>query len=207
LAFLSVHVQSVVGGVYFLRGVHIMEECREDLELIFEALLFAAEKHKDQRRKGADASPYINHPIAVAFYLTKYTDVLDVHVMVAAILHDTLEDTKTTTQEIEDKFGPEVLRLVQEVTDDKALPREVRRNQQIKTVDKRSPGAKLIRLADKVSNITDLLRAPPSNWDEKTKIDYLDWTEQVIRRIKGTNACLEQLYEEQLRKARSKFAV
>jgi guanosine-3',5'-bis(diphosphate) 3'-pyrophosphohydrolase len=184
-----------------------LEECRDDLKLIFEALLFAAEKHKDQRRKGRDASPYINHPIAVAYYLTRYCDVLDVTVVIAAILHDTLEDTDTTPREIEEKFGPEVLRLVQEVTDDKNLPTSVRRNLQEKTVDARSPGAKLIRLADKISNVTDLMKAPPPSWDEKTRIEYLDWTERVIGRIKGVNSCLEQLYDERLKRARGKFAV
>jgi guanosine-3',5'-bis(diphosphate) 3'-pyrophosphohydrolase len=177
-----------------------MEECRNDLKLIFETLLFAAEKHKDQRRKGVDASPYINHPIAVAYYLTRYCDVLDVTVVIAAILHDTLEDTDTTPQEIEEKFGPEVLRLVQEVTDDKNLPTSVRRNLQVKTVGARSPGAKLIRLAD-------IMKTPPPSWDERTRIEYLDWTERVIGRIKGVNACLERLYDERLRRARSKFAV
>jgi guanosine-3',5'-bis(diphosphate) 3'-pyrophosphohydrolase len=198
---------TVVEDSSFGGKVHAMEVCRDDLKLIFEALLFAAEKHKDQRRKGVDASPYINHPIAVAHYLTRYCDVVDVRVVIAAILHDTLEDTDTTPQEIEEKFGPDVLRLVQEVTDDKNLPREVRRKLQVKTVGERSPGAKLIRLADKISNVTDLMRAPPPNWDEKTRIDYLDWTEQVIGRIKGVNSCLERLYDERLKRARGKFAV
>ena len=183
-----------------------MEKCRDDLKRIFEALLFAAEKHKAQRRRGDGNAPYINHPIAVAYYLTRYCDVVDVQVVIAAILHDTLEDTDTTPREIEEKFGAEVLRLVQEVTDDKSLPREVRRNLQVKTVSERSAGAKLIRLADKISNVTDLTKTPPPGWDEKTRIDYLDWTEQVIRRIKGVDSCLEELYDERLKSARGKFA-
>jgi guanosine-3',5'-bis(diphosphate) 3'-pyrophosphohydrolase len=184
-----------------------MEECSDDLERIFAALLFAAEKHKTQRRKGRDKSPYINHPIAVAYYLTRYYDTVDVDIVIAAILHDTLEDTDTTPQEIEANFGPEVLLLVQEVTDDKNLPTEVRRNLQVKTIGAISPGAKLIRLADKISNITDLQKTPPADWDEKTSIDYLNWTEQVIGRIKGVNSKLEKLYDERLKSARSKFVV
>jgi guanosine-3',5'-bis(diphosphate) 3'-pyrophosphohydrolase len=184
-----------------------MEKCSDDLKLIFEALLFTAEKHKDQRRKGDGAAPYINHPIAVAYYLTRYCDVVDAEVVIAAVLHDTLEDTDATPQEIEKRFGPEVLRLVKEVTDDKNLPRDVRRNLQVKTVGERSSGAKLIRLADKISNVTDLTKTPPPGWDEKTRIDYLDWTEKVIRRIKGVNSCLEQLYDERLKSARSKFSL
>jgi guanosine-3',5'-bis(diphosphate) 3'-pyrophosphohydrolase len=184
-----------------------MEKCRSDLKLIFEALFFAAEKHKDQHRKGDSAAPYINHPIAVAYYLTRYCDMVDTTVVIAAILHDTLEDTDATPQEIEEKFGPDVLLLVQEVTDDKNLPKDVRRNLQVKTVSEGSPGAKLIRLADKISNVTDLTKTPPTGWDEKAKIDYLDWTEQVIRRIKGVNSSLEQLYDERMKRARGKFAV
>jgi guanosine-3',5'-bis(diphosphate) 3'-pyrophosphohydrolase len=184
-----------------------MEECRQDLKRIFEALLFAAEKHKNQRRKDSESTPYINHPISVAYYLSKYCEVLDTEVLIAGILHDTLEDTETTPLEIEEKFGPGVLRLVQEVTDDKSLPKEVTRDLQVKTIRDRSPGAKLIRIADKISNITDILKAPPMSWDSKKKVDYLNWTERVVRKIKGINTCLERLYDERLKKARDKYAV
>ncbi len=182
-----------------------MEECRKVLQLIFETLLFAAEKHKDQRRKDSDASPYINHPIAVAYYLCMHCDVLDADVLIAAILHDTLEDTNTTPEEIEEMFGEDVLRLVEEVTDDKSLSNEVRRKIQVDTVSDKSPGAKLIRLADKISNVTDLLHAPPSGWDAQKKVDYLAWTEKVVDNVRGINTCLEKLYEERLMKAREKY--
>jgi guanosine-3',5'-bis(diphosphate) 3'-pyrophosphohydrolase len=184
-----------------------MEECKNELKRIFEALHFAAEKHKDQRRKGPDASPYINHPIAVAYYLCSASEVIDTDVIVAAILHDTLEDTDATPQEIESLFGSGVLELVQEVTDDKNLPTELRRKLQVSTVEDRSEGAKLIRIADKISNVSDLLKAPPKAWDEQTKIDYLDWTERVIQKIRGTNNRLERMYNERLQKARKKYTI
>jgi guanosine-3',5'-bis(diphosphate) 3'-pyrophosphohydrolase len=184
-----------------------MENCREDLKGIFEAMLFASEKHKNQRRKDSESSPYINHPIAVAYYLSKYCDVLDNEVLIAGILHDTLEDTETTPQEIEEKFGTEVLHLVQEVTDEKDLPKEVIRDLQVNTIQDRSRGAKLIRIADKISNITDLLLAPPRGWDAKKKVDYLDWTERLVGKIKGINPCLERLYHERVKKARDEYSV
>jgi guanosine-3',5'-bis(diphosphate) 3'-pyrophosphohydrolase len=184
-----------------------MEENRCDLALIFEALHFAAEKHRKQRRKGSADTPYINHPIAVAYYLCTYADVLDVNVLVAALLHDILEDTDTAPREIEEKFGLQVLKLVQEVTDDKNLPKKVRRNEQENTMGERSHGAKLIRIADKISNVSDFFHSPPPGWDSETRIEYLDWTERVIGKIKGVNPNLESVYDEKLKMARKKYAV
>jgi len=178
-----------------------------DLALVFKALHFAAEKHKKQRRKGSDDTPYINHPIAVAYYLCTFANICDLNVLAAAILHDALEDTDATPEEIEEQFGRQVLKLVLEVTDDKSLPKKIRRREQENTVSQRSHGAKLIRIADKISNLNDLYHTPPSGWDSETQIEYLDWTERVINKIKGVNTGLENKYDEMLEMTRQKYVV
>jgi guanosine-3',5'-bis(diphosphate) 3'-pyrophosphohydrolase len=184
-----------------------MKEKKCELALVFEALRYAAEKHKKQRRKGSEDTPYINHPIAVAYYLITYAEVQDPHVLAAAILHDTLEDTDATPEEIKEIFGPQVLELVQEVTDDKNLPKNIRRREQEETVNQRSHGAKLIRIADKISNVHDLFYTPPAGWDSQTQNDYLDWTERVINKIKGVNPDLESMYDEMLEMTRQKYTI
>jgi len=184
-----------------------MEQVQPDLSRLFEALHYAAEKHKTQRRKGSADTPYINHPIAVAYYLSTYAHIRDLDVLTAAILHDTLEDTDATTEEIEEKFGPRVLKLVLEVTDDKNLPKNIRRREQENTVNQRSHGAKLIRIADKISNVHDLFYTPPAGWDSDTQIEYLDWTERVISKIKGINSNLEDKYDEMLEMTRQKYTI
>src|SRR6266568_91129 len=128
----------------------------DDISAILKALSFSAKKHRNQRRKGAEGSPYINHPIDVAETLWKVGGVRDISVIVAAILHDTVEDTETTLAEIEEHFGPVVCSLVQEVTDDKSLPKPERKRLQIEHAPHLSTGAKQIKLADKISNIHDV---------------------------------------------------
>lgn len=124
------------------------------------AVAFAAEKHRNQRRKDADASPYINHPIALANVLANEGRVHDVAVICAAVLHDTIEDTETTEDELRSLFGPEVASIVLEVTDDKALEKQVRKQLQIEHAPHASPKAKLVKLADKICNLRDILASP-----------------------------------------------
>lgn len=175
----------------------------KELSLILEATHFAAEKHKSQRRRNAAGSPYINHPIAVAEILWQLGQVREIPVLVAAILHDTIEDTETTPQEIEELFGQEVLSLVQEVTDDKSKPKMERKRLQIENAPHKSRGAKLIKLGDKISNIHDITASPPASWSLQRKLDYLDWTEKVIAGVRGTNAALEACYDKHLQEARA----
>ncbi len=162
------------------------------------AIQFAATKHRDQRRKDAPQSPYINHPIQVAQTLWDVGGVRDESTLVAAILHDTIEDTDTTPEEIRTRFGESVLTLVLEVTDDKSLPQPERKRLQIEHAPHLSSGAKLIKLADKLSNLTDILHAPPTDWSLQRKQDYLAWTAQVVAGLRGTNTALEQKYDETL---------
>ncbi|MCB0194914.1 MAG: bifunctional (p)ppGpp synthetase/guanosine-3',5'-bis(diphosphate) 3'-pyrophosphohydrolase [Anaerolineae bacterium] len=177
----------------------------KDLSLIIEATRFAAEKHANQRRRNKEASPYINHPITVAEILWQIGHVRDISVLVAAILHDTIEDTETTPEEIEQLFGPKVLSLVQEVSDDKSKPKMERKRLQIENAPHKSPGAKLIKLGDKISNIHDITDSPPASWSLQRKLDYLDWTEKVIAGVRGTNAALEAHYDQLLNEARAEL--
>src|SRR5512134_20524 len=131
---------------------------------LLKALRFSAEKHVDQRRKDARSSPYINHPIQVVETLWRVGKVRDVTLLVAAILHDTIEDTATTPEEIRDEFGEEVLALVLEVTDDKSLPKQVRKQLQVETASHKTGNAKLLKLADKICNVHDVVKSPPSVW-------------------------------------------
>jgi guanosine-3',5'-bis(diphosphate) 3'-pyrophosphohydrolase len=173
----------------------------ESLTLL-KALKFSADKHRNQRRKDRNLSPYINHPIDVAEMLLSVGNVQDVDVLVAAILHDTIEDTDTKPEEIEKLFGKNVLSLVKEVTDDKTLPKDMRKNLQVETAPKKSPGAKQIKIADKISNLRDILHSPPANWSNERKIEYVDWSERVVAGLRGVNPALEDLYDQILTEAK-----
>lgn len=175
-----------------------------EFHLVFKALQFSADKHRHQRRKDSDQSPYINHPIDVAELLWGIGQVREVQIIVAGILHDTLEDTQTTPDEIEIAFGETVLSLVKEVTDDGDLPKEVRKRLQIENAPHKSIGAKQIKLADKISNIRDLAYRPPSHWPLQRRRDYLTWAEQVVAGLRGANLELENHFDQIIEIARIK---
>lgn len=175
----------------------------ENTGLLLKAIRFAAGKHRNQRRRDSVKSPYINHPIEVAQLLWEVGGIRDVSVLLASILHDTLEDTNTAPEEIRDNFGEEVLSLVLEVTDDKSLPKAERKRLQIETAQQKSVGAKLIKLADKCCNVRDLLALPPANWSLERRQEYLHWTEKVISGLRGTNMALEEYYDRELASGRS----
>ena len=166
-----------------------------ELETIFRALAFAAEKHRDQRRKDDHGSPYINHPIALARLLCIEAGVTDVETLCAALLHDTVEDTDTTPDELEAAFGPEVSGVVMEVTDDKRLPKAERKRLQIEHAAVVSHRAKLVKLADKICNLRDVHGAPPANWPLSRRQAYFDWAREVVSGIRGTHAQLEALFD------------
>ncbi len=166
-----------------------------DLVLIAKAMNFAAAKHRDQRRKDAYATPYINHPIALFHILANEADVARPLVLSAALLHDTLEDTDTTPDELTHWFGPRVAQLVQEVTDDKQLRKAIRKQRQIERAMSLSHEARLITLADKISNVRDMHRCPPAGWELSRRREYFDWAKLVIDQIRGTHAVLEHLFD------------
>jgi len=181
-----------------------MSEGRADTANLLKAIEFASRKHSTQRRKDKGASPYINHPIAVAHLLADTGCVTDLVTLMAAVLHDTIEDTKTTGEELEAQFGRDVRELVEELTDDKTLHKEVRKLQ-IEHAPCLSPRAKAIKLADKIANVQDVTEAPPATWDLTRRIEYLDWTERVVAGCRGTNSSLEKCYDEALARGRKKF--
>ncbi|MFC2100372.1 HD domain-containing protein [Bacteroidota bacterium] len=171
---------------------------------IFEALEFAAYKHRFQKRKNMEQTPYIQHPIQVAKLISVYTNG-DISMLLAAILHDTLEDTDTNKEELEEKFGKEVTELVIEVTDKKQQPKLLRKLLQIKNASKKSKQAKILTLADKICNIRDVIDNPPVNWSNNRKLMYLDWTEQVCSRMAGENERLDALFQETLKQAKERL--
>jgi guanosine-3',5'-bis(diphosphate) 3'-pyrophosphohydrolase len=170
---------------------------------VLQALHFSAEKHRHQRRKDHAASPYINHPIEVATTLATVGGVSDVTTLVAAVLHDTIEDTDTTAEELEERFGREVRLLVEEMTDDKRLPKVERKRRQVAHAREASHRAKLIKLADKICNVRDITHAPPAGWSAERRREYLEWTAEVVSGCRGANAALEQRFDAVLADGRA----
>ncbi len=175
----------------------------DDFSRFLQALTFAAYKHRNQKRKDGNL-PYINHPIDVVDLLWRVGGVREVDTLIAGLLHDTVEDTETTPEEIRESFGEAVLHLVEEVTDDKSLPDKIRKQKQIETAPHKSAGARQIKLADKINNVYSLGNMPP-NWDQQRKRDYLDWTEKVVAGLRGHNPALEAYYDQQVAEAREKI--
>ncbi|MBX3642299.1 MAG: bifunctional (p)ppGpp synthetase/guanosine-3',5'-bis(diphosphate) 3'-pyrophosphohydrolase [Rubrivivax sp.] len=164
--------------------------------LILRAAAFAARKHRDQRRKDAEASPYINHPLELARVLAEVGGVTDAATLCAALLHDTIEDTDTTVEELTREFGPEVAAIVAEVTDDKTLARAERKRRQVEHAATISDQAKRVKLADKICNLTDVASSPPADWSLDRRREYFDWAQQVINRLRGVNAVLEAAFDK-----------
>ena len=173
------------------------------LTQILKATDFAAKKHKRQKRKGANGEPYINHPIEVARLLIEDGKIDDCEVLVAAILHDTIEDTETSEAEITELFGERVCGFVREVTDDKTLSKAERKELQIAHAPHLSDGAKQIKIADKISNIEDIAEDPPESWSVERRLEYIDWSENVIAGLRGINQGLEELFNVVAEKARN----
>ncbi|NCA70362.1 MAG: bifunctional (p)ppGpp synthetase/guanosine-3',5'-bis(diphosphate) 3'-pyrophosphohydrolase [Sphingobacteriia bacterium] len=163
--------------------------------LVIKAAAFAATKHRNQRRKDAEASPYINHPIALADVLVNEGGVDDPIVLCAAILHDTIEDTETTAAEIEEHFGTSISAVVLEVTDDKSLAKAVRKQRQVEQAPHASHAAKLVKLADKICNLRDILGSPPAGWSTERKRAYIDWSARVVAGLRGTHPELERIFD------------
>ena len=167
-----------------------------NLSLVLKAANFAAAKHRNQRRKDADASPYINHPLALAEVLSGEAGIVDPVVICAALLHDTIEDTRTTYAELKAEFGKVIAAVVMEVTDEKTLKKAERKQQQVINARTASRRARLVKLADKICNLRDLAVNPPANWKLRRKRKYFDRAKEVIDGLRGTNRKLERLFDE-----------
>ena len=163
--------------------------------LLFDALAFAAHKHRAQRRKDKEASPYINHPIALAEVLVREGRVTDAEILAAALLHDTLEDTRTTAEELQQAFGERVVGIVEEVTDNKSLRKATRKRQQIEHARHMSREAKLVKIADKICNLRDVAERPPKGWPLARRREYFDWARQVVDRMRGASRRLAVAFD------------
>jgi guanosine-3',5'-bis(diphosphate) 3'-pyrophosphohydrolase len=161
-----------------------------DISRLLRAISFAAEKHRNQRRKDEEASPYINHPIALAALLVTVGGIEDVVVLQAAILHDTVEDTDTSFAELAEHFGDEVASIVREVTDDKNLDKAQRKQMQIDHAPHASRAAALVKLADKICNLRDVVDAPPAHWPLERRQAYFDWARRVVDGLPRVNDAL-----------------
>jgi GTP diphosphokinase / guanosine-3',5'-bis(diphosphate) 3'-diphosphatase len=168
------------------------------MELVIQAAAFAAEKHRKQRRKDIE-TPFINHPIQLAYILVQ-ADIEDPQILAAALLHDTIEDTDTTLDEIEIVFGYEIARIVAECSDDKSLTKLERKQAQIDHAAKLSHAAKLVKLADKIANVSDIEGAPPAGWSVERKREYFDWAKAVVDKMRGTHPGLEARFDAEYKK-------
>jgi len=162
---------------------------------LLDAIVFAAHKHRDQRRKDGTASPYINHPIALAHLLATTGGIDDIVVLQAAILHDTIEDTETTFEELVNRFGEEVASVVSEVTDDKALPKTRRKELQVEHAPHMSKEAALVKLADKTCNFRDVAATPPTDWSLERRREYFDSARRVVDGLPAVSYELRATFE------------
>jgi (p)ppGpp synthase/HD superfamily hydrolase len=169
--------------------------------LLTRAFDFAARQHVDQRRKGVRAEPYLNHLAEVARLLAEASEGADPALVAAGILHDTIEDTPAAHEDLEAVFGAEIAALVVEVTDDKREPKGARKERQVREAPTKSPRAKMIKLADKTSNLRGLAASPPADWALAERREYLAWSARVAEGLRGENAHLESLFEEAFRTA------
>jgi len=179
---------------------------QRSMNRLLAAARFAAEKHTVPRRKNAEASPYINHPIEVAEHLANVGGVTDEEVLIAALLHDTVEDTATTREEICAQFGERVAALVMECTDDKRLDKAERKRLQIVNAPHKSPGAKLIKIADKTCNLRSILADPPDGWSMERQRVYFEWAAAVVAGLTGENPALDAAVRDVLTQGRAILA-
>ena len=176
-----------------------------DVVKLSQAADYAARQHVAQRRKGERAEPYVNHLTEVAAMLAEATDGADPVLVMGGLLHDTLEDTDATYEDLLARFGPDVAALVAEVTDDKSLPKDVRKRLQIEKTPSKSRRAKLLKIADKTSNLSSLIHSPPAGWTDERLRDYVVWAAEVVRACRGLNAKLEARFDAAHETARRKF--
>jgi (p)ppGpp synthase/HD superfamily hydrolase len=172
-----------------------MESTLETIQRITSAAHFAAARHSAQRRKGAAAEPYINHLLEVADLVSGALEGPDTNVVIAALLHDTIEDVGVTREELIEKFGQDVTSLVLECTDDKSLPKQERKRLQIVNAPHKSVRAQFIKLADKISNLRAILASPPADWSVETRRQYFEWAKQVVDALSAPNAGLKTEFD------------
>ncbi len=174
----------------------VNQGCIDPVRRIMSAARFAAEKHAQQKRKGENGEPYFNHLLEVAELITASSPHLDVELVMAAFLHDTVEDTGITLHELEQRFGKDVADLVAEVTDDKSLPKEIRKQLQVEHTPEKSSRAQTLKLADKISNLRAIISSPPVGWSRERKQQYFEWARQVVAGIASPNQFLKSEFDK-----------
>jgi (p)ppGpp synthase/HD superfamily hydrolase len=167
----------------------------DDILLLTRAFAFAAEKHAHQRRKGESAEPYVNHLAEVAHLLAVAVDGRDANLIAAGLLHDTLEDTETTWDELASTFNEDIAELVGEVTDDKSLPKQERKRLQVERAPIKTDRAKMLKLADKTSNLRGIVASPPAGWSIERRLEYVAWGRDVAAGLRGVHAGLEAEFD------------
>jgi len=177
---------------------------RTDPVRILDATLFAARAHSGQLRKGAAAEPYVNHVIEVAALLADHGAPIDI--VVAGLLHDTVEDTAITEADLVTNFGADVAAIVMEATDDKTLPKEVRKGLQVTHASAHSSAGKMVKLADKIANLRAIAESPPVSWDHARQVEYVGWAGRVAGGLKGASATLDALFDTTYRAAIARLA-
>jgi guanosine-3',5'-bis(diphosphate) 3'-pyrophosphohydrolase len=175
-------------------------DSNQQIQSILSAARFAAEKHAGQRRKGDAAEPYINHLIEVAELVSLAAPEADANLVIAALLHDSIEDAGVTAEDLALRFGADVANLVKEVTDDKALPKKERKRLQVENAPKKSVRAQTIKLADKISNLRSMLYSPPAGWDFERRKEYFTWAQRVVDGLTAPNPMLKAEFESTVKK-------
>jgi (p)ppGpp synthase/HD superfamily hydrolase len=163
---------------------------------VMQAADAAARWHVDQRRKGAAQEPYLNHLLEVANLVTQATGGTEPKVVIAALLHDCIEDQKVTAEMIASEFGQEVADIVLEVTDNKSLPKQERKQWQVETAHKKSREAKLVKLADKTSNLRAIATSPAPDWTIERRLEYIEWSKSVVAGLRGSSSWLEYQFDQ-----------
>jgi len=176
------------------------------IKKLVEAASFAAQRHTGHHRKGQTKEPYINHPLEVANLLANVGGVEDIDVLIAGILHDTVEDVGVKKEDIVERFGSRVAGIVSEVTDDKSRSKEERKRLQVEHAPHLSHEAKLVKLGDKISNIADVTNKPPVDWDLDRRRKYIEWGDSVVAGLRGSNPALERLFDETVKTAKQKLS-
>ena len=187
----------------------LLEEQTEvvsEIPKILDAASFAAERHAGQKRKGRDGQPYINHLLEVADLLATVGRIEDEEILAAGLLHDTVEDSHATLGELSEKFGRRVAGFVEELTDDMSLPKPERKRKQVEHAPHMSPEAKQIKIADKISNIRDVIENPPEGWSTERRREYIEWGEEVVEGLRGTNKELEAFFDSLVERAKKELA-
>ena len=167
----------------------------DELGRLLAAVKFSAVKHRKQRRKGIEEHAYVTHPIQVAEIMWNVGGVRDLDVIIAGLLHDTIEDTDTTPDEVAQAFGERVAAIVAEVTDDKTLAKAERKEAQVEHAAHISREAKLVKLADKICNLRDVVAHPPAGWSLERRREYFDWAKRVVDRLRGAHPGLEAVFD------------